>query len=204
MHVLASCTSSPEAVLQRLLSALLPTLTQQVACKQLIGVPPLSLNLNRVRQDLDVKNAEGETPLSVAKKQGNEAVAKALKAFGTRPLPLAHSVAAPSAIPTAAAPPAQQSEPDDVDEDVEPARTCFPNYAYDRSTRSADRAQVVAQRLLELARKMMRTCVEGNAPLMRQSLLEWNSCMSQCVRLRNLIIKRQPAFGLYCFTAFER
>jgi hypothetical protein len=69
---------------------------------------------------------------------------------------------------------------DDFDENVEPARTCFPDYAFDRSAGSKDnRVHVISQRLLEIARNLMKKCITGNAPLMRHSLLEWNSCFVQ-------------------------
>ena len=130
-----------------------------------------------------MKNTEGDTPLSLAKKQGNDVVAKALKAFGTRPLPLAHSngAAGSAELVIVPAPPAIAVEADEEDDSVEPARTCFPDFAYNRSGGSKDRVHVIVQRLLEIARKMMRTCIGGDAPLMRQSLLEWNSCISQYV-----------------------
>ncbi len=184
MHVLASCTSLTEAVLQRLLSALLPVLDQQVMCGLSCCCTADSLlhtlHVILPTQDLDVKNSEGETPLMLAKKQGNEVVVKALKAFGTRPLPLSHSSAAPSTTP-ANAQPVPEEVVEDFDETVEPARTCFPNCAHDRSSGSKDRVHIIVQRLLEIARKMMRMCLSGSAALMRQSLLEWNACMSQCV-----------------------
>ncbi len=128
-----------------------------------------------------MKNSEGDTPLSLATKQGNDAVAKALKAFGTRPLPLARSTGAASSALAAVVPAAQApaDEADEVDDNIEPARTCFPDFAYNRSGSSKDRVHVIVLRLLAIARKMMRTCIGGDAPLMRQSLLEWNACMSQ-------------------------
>jgi ankyrin repeat protein len=132
-------------------------------------------------QDLDVKNSEGETPLSLAKKQGNDVVAKALKTFGTRPQPLAFATSstAPGVAPVIAVNQAPADNADDFDENVEPARTCFPDYAFDRSAGSKDRVHVISQRLLEIARSLMKKCITGNAPLMRQSLLEWNSCFVQ-------------------------
>ena len=130
-------------------------------------------------QDLEVKNSEGETPLSLAKNQGNDAVTKALKAFGTRPQPLAYATSAPGVAPVIAVNQAPADKADDIDENVEPARTCFPDYAFDRSAGSKDRVHVISQRLLEIARNLMKKCIAGNAPLMRHSLLEWNSCFLQ-------------------------
>jgi ankyrin repeat protein len=200
MHVLASCTALPEPILQRLLAALLPSLTQQVS----ESMPPApssffprkTVHLENAAsfarklqsshcvffsQDLEVKNSEGETPLSLAKKQGNDVVAKALKAFGTRPQPLAFAATstAPGVAPVIAVNQAPADNADDFDENVEPARTCFPDYAFDRSAGSKDRVHVISQRLLEIARFLMKKCITGNAPLMRQSLLEWNSCFVQ-------------------------
>lgn len=151
---------------------------------------PIVRCINPIAQDLDVKNFEGETPLSLAKKQGNEVVAKALKAFGTRPLPLANSSAAPSAVTVTATQPVPEEEFEELDASVEPARTCFPTYAFDLSSGSKDRVHVIVQRLYQIARKMMRTCASGSAALMRQSLLEWNACMSQCVHLQNFDVNR--------------
>lgn len=133
-----------------------------------------------------MKNSDGETPLALATKLGNEIVAKALKCFGMKPQTLVRSVANSTA--EAVAPvPTPEHHTDAVDESNEPARSCFPDFVYDRSSGSSDRTRVTATRLLELARKMMQACSKGNAPLMRQSLLEWNACMSQCV---------QPVCGL--------
>ncbi len=128
-------------------------------------------------------NSEGETPLTLAKKQGNDVVAKALKAFGTRPQPLAYTTSAPIVAPVIAMNQALVDEADDFDESVEPSRTCFPDYAFNRSAGSKGRVHVISQRLLEIARKMMKTCIAGNAPLMRQTLLDWNSCFVQYVQL---------------------
>ncbi len=130
-----------------------------------------------------MKNSEDETPLALAKKLGNDAVAKALKNFGTRPQPLARSTDASSAVAVKADVQNAVEEVEDLDENVEPARTCFPDAAFNRDTNSKDRVHVMAQRLLAIARKMMQMCLKGNAPLMRQGLLEWTTCMQQCVQL---------------------
>ncbi len=131
-----------------------------------------------------MKNSEDETPLSLAQKLGNDAVAKALKNFGTRPQPLARLAGAVSAAAVQAAP-ASFALPhvEDCDESIEPARICFPDFAYSCDSSSKDRAHVLSRRLLQIARNMMQTSLGGMAPLMRQALLEWNSCMSQCVYL---------------------
>jgi hypothetical protein len=137
---------------------------------------------DRHQQDLDLKNSEGETPLSLAKKQGNDAVVKALKTFGTRPQPIAVYTEAPSAARVEPTPHAAADQADDFDESIEPARMCFPDFAFDHGAGSNNRVHVMSRRLLAIARKMMQTSLRGNAALMRQSLLEWKSTMSQYVQ----------------------
>ncbi len=130
-----------------------------------------------------MKNSEDDTPLSLAQKLGNDTVTKALKNFGTRPQPLARLAGSSSSATVQVAAPASSAllHTEDCDESIEPARTCFPDFAYGRDSGSKDRAHVLSQRLLQIARKMMQTSLGGIAPLMRQALLEWNSCMSQYV-----------------------
>jgi hypothetical protein len=137
---------------------------------------------DRHSQDLDLKNSEDETPLSLAKKQGNDPVVKALKNFGTRPIAIAGYTEAPSATLVERALQVAVEQADDFDENIEPARTCFPDFAYDQGAGSNNRVHVMSKRLLVIARKMMQTSLRGNASLMRQSLLEWKSTMSQCVQ----------------------